>query len=51
MRTDETLFKADQKLDQMQAKIYELDRRLCSLENHVNAIHQKVPVWWNKEMD
>lgn len=40
--TEELLYKQD-------IKIKELDTRLCSLENLVNEIHNKVaPVWWSQ---
>ena len=40
INTDELLMNHD-------IKIQELDQRLRSLENLVNHIHNKIPVWWN----
>lgn len=42
IKEDDTLMKHD-------IKLQELDQRLCSLENIINAMHNKFPVWWEKD--
>lgn len=42
IQDDDTLLKHD-------IKIQELDQRLRSLENLVNEIHNKYPVWWGNK--
>lgn len=38
----------DQLLYEHDIKLQELDQRLRSLENLLNAIHNKFPVWWEE---
>lgn len=42
MTEDQLLYEHDIKLQQLEA-------RLNSLENLVNAIHNHIPVWWDKQ--
>lgn len=41
----------DETLRQHDIKLLELDTRLRSLENLVNAMHNKFPVWWEEITD
>lgn len=42
IKEDDTLMKHD-------IKLQELDQRLCSLENLINAMHNKFPVLWDND--
>lgn len=43
------MIKADETLMQHDIKLLELDQRVRSLENLLNAIHNEYPVWWGKK--
>lgn len=49
LNADETLLKHDIQLQRIAIKLLELDTRLNSLENLVNAMHNKIPVWWEQK--
>ena len=48
VQPDETLSKHDIQLQRQAVKLLELDTRLRSLEQLVNAMHEELRVWYDK---
>lgn len=48
VQPDETLSKHDIQLQRQSIKLLELDTRLRSLEQLVNAMHEELRVWYEK---